>query len=169
MHIDKNPSIVMLIPGMLRLFPECKLLIAMRDPRDVVVSCFMRYLPLNTVSVHFLTLEDAARRNRRDMQAWFRLREMIGSPWLEIRYEDTVKNLQQEARRALEFLDVPWSPQVMKYREQLQQRQVNSPTYEDVAKPVYKSAVGRWKNYERHLGPALSVLEPLLRQLDYTS
>ncbi len=129
MHIDKNPSIVMLIPGVLRLFPECKLIIAIRDPRDVAVSCFMRYLPLNTVSAQFLTMKGVARRNVRDMEAWLRLREIIGSPWLEVRYEETVEDLRREARRSLDFLGVAWDEQVMSYRDNLHNRQVNSPTY----------------------------------------
>src|SRR6185369_8673889 len=60
-HLDKNPTMTLLLPGMLRLFPETKLIIALRDPRDVIVSCFMQYLPLNTNSVCFLTLERTAR------------------------------------------------------------------------------------------------------------
>lgn len=169
MHIDKNPSIILLIPGMLRLFPESRLLIAIRDPRDVAVSCFMRYLPMNTVSAQFLTLAGAIRRNRRDLDAWFRLRELISSPWLEVRYEDTVNDLEREARRALQFLGVGWDDSIMDYRQTLDQRQVNSPTYEDVAKPVYRSAIGRWRNYERHFGDALEMASPLLKELGYDS
>ena len=55
-HLDKNPTMTLLLPGMLRLFPEMKLLIALRDPRDVILSCFVQYLPLNSNSVCFLTL-----------------------------------------------------------------------------------------------------------------
>ena len=166
-HVDKNPSIIMLIPGMLRLFPECKLLIAIRDPRDVVVSCFMRYLPLNTASVQFLSVEDAAKRYVRDMEAWLKLRETIGSPWHEVRYEQTVMDLPTEARRALEFLGADWDDRVLSYREHLSGRRVNSPTYEAVAKPIYRSAMGRWQNYQRHLAPAFDLLDPLVAKLGY--
>ena len=45
--IDKNPSLTYLIPAIVRVFPEIKLLIALRDPRDVVLSCFMQaFVPL---------------------------------------------------------------------------------------------------------------------------
>ena len=56
------------------------LLIALRDPRDVVISCFMQYLPLNTNSVCFLTLERTAKRFAHDMKLWLILREKICSP-----------------------------------------------------------------------------------------
>ena len=58
-HLDKNPTLTVVLPGFLRLFPESRLLIALRDPRDVVISCFMQYLPLNANSIYFLTLERA--------------------------------------------------------------------------------------------------------------
>src|ERR1051326_3430620 len=63
-HLDKNPTLTLVLPGFLRLFPESRLLIALRDPRDVVISCFMQYLPLNPNCVCFLTLERTARRYR---------------------------------------------------------------------------------------------------------
>jgi len=169
LHLDKNPSIVMLIPGMLRLFPECKLLVAIRDPRDVVISCFMRFLPLNTVSVQFLTLESTARRYVRDIDAWLKLRAILSSPWLEVRYEDTVDDLAGEARRVLEFLGVGWEEAILSYRDRLRDRQVNSPTYESVAKPIYRSAVGRWRHYQEHLAPLLDMLEPYVESFGYAA
>ena len=102
-HLDKNPTLTLVLPGLLRLFPEARLLIALRDPRDVVISCFMQYLPLNANSVCFLTLERTAQRYANDMAAWRKFREMIASPWLEVRYEDAVADLEKEARRALGF------------------------------------------------------------------
>jgi thioredoxin-like negative regulator of GroEL len=167
-HLDKNPSLTLLIPGMLRLFPETRLLIALRDPRDVIVSCFMQYLPLNTNSVCYLTLERTAARYANDMGTWLRLRELIDSPWLEVRYENCVRQLDVEARRALDFLDLPWSAEVLEYRERLKTKAVASPTYEAVSKPLYSSAIGRWRNYEKFVEPCLNVLGPCIKALGYT-
>jgi hypothetical protein len=168
-HLDKNPPFILLLPAILRLFPEMKLLIALRDPRDVVLSCFMQYLPLNTNSVCYLTLERAAARYATDLGAWLRLREMLPAwQWLEIRYEDTVADLRREAERALDFLGLPWNCQVLNYRERLKTKAVASPTYEAVAKPLYTTSVGRWKHYSRHLEPVLSKLEPFVRAFGYS-
>ena len=166
-HLDKSPTMTLLFPGVLRLFPEAKLLIALRDPRDVVLSCFMQYLPLNTHSVCFLSLERAARRYAHDMGIWRRFREAICSPWLEIRYEDCVLHLEREARRALEFLELPWDPQVLNYRDRLKTKAVASPTYEAVSQPLYTSAIGRWKNYREHLEPCREILQPILDAFGY--
>ena len=166
-HLDKNPTMTLLLPGLLRLFPESKLLIALRDPRDVVISCFMQYLPLNTNSVCFLTLERTAKRYAHDLGVWLRLREIIAAPWLEVKYENCVINLEQEARRALAFLDLPWDSQVLRYRDRMQSKAVNSPTYEAVSKPLYTSAIGRWRNYRKYLDPCLEVLQPCIKAFGY--
>ena len=168
MHLDKNPPFTLLMPAILRLFPEMKLLIALRDPRDVVLSCFMQYLPLNTNSVWYLSLEEAAERYSIDMGAWRRLREVIPANWLEVRYEDLVADLPAQARRALGYLGLPWSPEILQYRERLKSKPVSSPTYEAVSKPIYTSSIARWKHYERHFGPALDRLTPFVAAFGYS-
>ena len=168
MHLDKNPPFTLLIPAVLRLFPEMKLLIALRDPRDVVLSCFMQYLPLNTNSVWYLTLEETAERYSIDTGAWRRLREVIPANWLEVRYEDLVADLPTQARRALAHLGLSWSPEVLNYRQRLKGKPVSSPTYEAVSKPIYTSSIGRWKHYERYFGSALDRLTPFITAFGYS-
>jgi len=166
-HLDKNPTLTVVLPGLLRLLPEARVLFALRDPRDVVVSCFMQYLPLNANSVYFLTLERTAQRYANDLGMWRNLREKIASPWLEVRYEDTVLNFEKETRRTLEFLGLSWEPSVMEYRERLKDKAVASPTYEAVSQPLYTRAIGRWKHYEKFLEPCLPYLEPTIEALGY--
>jgi tetratricopeptide (TPR) repeat protein len=166
-HLDKNPPLTPLLPAMLRLFPEMKLLIALRDPRDVVLSCFMQYLPLNTNSVWYLSLERAAERFTVDLGMWLRLRSLLPGAWLEVRYEDTVRHLEREARRALDFLGLPWDPRVLEYRSHVQNKAVASPTYEAVAQPLYTRAIGRWQHYAEYFGDGLARLEPLVKELGY--
>lgn len=167
-HLDKNPTLTLVLPGFLRLFPEARVLVALRDPRDTILSCFMQYLPLNPNSVCFLTLERAAERYAVDMGVWRKLREIIASPWLEVRYEDTVANLEKETRRALEFLELPWEREVLSYRERLANKAVGSPTYEAVSQPLYTRAIGRWKNYQKFLEPCLPTLRPFIEAFGYS-
>jgi tetratricopeptide (TPR) repeat protein len=170
MHLDKNPAYNLTIPLVLRIFPEMRLIIALRDPRDVVLSCYVRYLPLNAVSVRFLDIERTANKYALDMTAWLKLRELIDVPWCEIKYEDTVADLEAQARRALLNFEMRWDGQVLNYRQRLtSSKQITSPSYEAVAQPIYSRAIGRWKNYEKLLAPALSILEPFVREFGYDS
>src|SRR5262249_1190754 len=142
---------------------------ALRDPRDVVLSCFLLYLPLNPLSVSFLTLERAARRYALDMTAWLKLRERFPLPWLEVRYEHTVADLPHQARRVLEFLGLPWDGAVLRFDEHARQRAVLSPTYAAVTQPLHAKAIGRWRRYADYLEPILPILEPLVRAFGYES
>ena len=91
-------------------------------------------------------------------------------PWCEIRYEDTVADVEAQARKALATLGLPWNDQVLNYRQRLTgTKQVTSPTYEAVAQPIYTRAIGRWKNYEKYMEPALTTLEPFVREFGYES
>jgi sulfotransferase family protein len=134
-----------------------------------VLSCYLRYLPLNAVSVRFLDIERTADRYALHMSAWLKYRELIDSPWCEVRYEDTVADVEQHARRALDTLSLPWDNQVLDYRNRLLgTNRVTSPTYAAVAEPIYTRAIGRWKNYEVLLAPAMKTLEPFIREFGYT-
>jgi len=164
--VDKNPAMMLMIPPMRRVFPELKLVVSLRDPRDVVASCFLRYLPINPVSVCFLTLERTAERVSLDLGAWLKMREMLGD-WVEIRYEDVIADVRREAERLLSSLELPWDDEVMNYRAQARGKHIQSPTYEEVARPIFTSSIGRWQNYERQLAPSLERLMPLVRQLGY--
>ena len=167
-HIDKNPTHTLLIPAIVRLFPETSFLVALRDPRDVIVSCFFQYLPPNPTSVAYLTWESTARRYAVDMGTWLRMREVLdATSWLEVRYEDVVDDLPAAARRALDFLHLPWEETVLGYRERLATKTVHSPTYLAVAQPVDRRAVGRWKNYARWMEPALGTLDRFVKEFGY--
>lgn len=165
--LDKNPALTGLLPIVARVFPEMKIIFALRDPRDVVTSCFFQQLPLNPVSVHFLTLESTAHHYAATMQTWLKFRNSIKNPWMEVRYENVVADLESEVRKVFQFLDLPWDESVLEYRDQVQKKHVHSPTYEAVTKPVYSTSIGRWKHYADQLEPCLEILRPYIYEFGY--
>lgn len=165
--IDKNPALNVLIPAVIRIFPEAKFLFALRDPRDVCLSCFMQHLRLNPVASAYLTLEGTVKQYASVMGLWRALLPRMKSACLEVRYEEMVADLEGVARRTLEFLGVRWDETVLRFYEHARTKPVRSPTYADVTKPVYRGAVGRWRNYEKHLEPYLRGLEPFVEAFDY--
>ncbi|MDB6023411.1 MAG: Sulfotransferase [Pedosphaera sp.] len=165
--IDKNPSLTELIPGVVRVVPEAKFVMALRDPRDVCLSCFMQPLPLNQVSATFMNLAGTVGEYTSVMGLWRSLAPRLPNPHLEVRYEDLVEDLEGVSRRALEFLGVQWDECVLRFNEHARKKLVRSPTYADVAKPVTKGAVGRWRNYQKHLEPSLEALSPFIKAFGY--
>ncbi|MGA9778333.1 MAG: tetratricopeptide repeat-containing sulfotransferase family protein [Limisphaerales bacterium] len=166
--IDKNPSLTYFIPALVRVFPEIKLLIALRDPRDVVMSCFMQaFVPIGQVTVAYLTLEGTVDEYAALVGIWQTLAPLLQGHYLQVRYEDMVEDLESVSRKTLDFLGVPWDAGVLKFDEHARHKQVRSPTYADVAKPVFKTAVGRWRNYQKYLEPYLHRLEPFVKAFGY--
>ncbi|MGA2245542.1 MAG: sulfotransferase [Verrucomicrobiota bacterium] len=158
--LDKNPSPTAWLPAWLRLFPELKVIIALRDPRDVAVSCYFQNLQINATNANFLSLERTARHYADLMDVWLRMRELGGFDWVETRYEDIVINLAGEGRRVTEFLGLEWYPQQEAFHAASQKKFIFSPNYTDAARPLYQRAVGRWKNYAEALAPILPQLAP---------
>jgi tetratricopeptide (TPR) repeat protein len=167
MLLDKNPGMMILLPVINWAFPEMKMLIALRDPRDVVLSCFMQKVPLTPISSNWLSLADAASYYAVTMQTWLAVRGLTTSPWLEFRYEDVVADLEREARKILAFLELPWDDRVLKFYEHAREKLVRSPTYKDVTQPVYHKSVGRWQHYAKHFAPVLETLAPYVKEFGY--
>jgi tetratricopeptide (TPR) repeat protein len=165
--LDKNPSPTARLPVWLRVFPELRVLIALRDPRDVVLSCYFQNIPLNAANVNFLTLPRLAKHYADLMDIWLIVREWDGFKWLETRYEDTVADLEKEGRRVTAFLDLTWHDEQARFYEKSRRKQLYSPTYQDVTRPVYSRSVARWRAYEKHLAEILPALEPYCRKFGY--
>lgn len=167
MLLDKNPGMMIFMPFVNWAFPEMEMLVAIRDPRDVVLSCFMQKVPLTPISSNWLSFSDTAEYYARVMKTWLKVRELTPSPWIEFRYEDVVADLEMNARRILEFLGLPWDDKVLKFYEHAREKIVRSPTYKDVTKPVYHKSVGRWKNYARHFEPIMEKLDLYIKEFGY--
>ena len=165
----------LLIPAFIRVFPEIKLLVALRDPRDACLSCFMQpFWTLNQTTSDYsmdisayVTIQGTIEEYASLMDVWRTIAPLIKNPCLEVRYEDMVNDLESVARRTLDFLEVPWNASVLEFDEHARQKVVRSPTYADVTKPVFKTAVGRWRNYQKYLEPHLARLEPFVKAFGY--
>ncbi|MGH7972920.1 MAG: sulfotransferase family protein, partial [Limisphaerales bacterium] len=167
--LDKNPSPTAMLHFWLRVFPELRVIIALRDPRDVVLSCYFLNIMLNVTNVNFLKLERAAKHYADLMDVWLRLREFGGFNWVEVRYEDVVTSLEKEGRRVTEFLGLIWDPAQARYYETARQKFLFAPTYHDVTQPVYTHAVGRWQRYAEALEPVQERLAPYCRAFGYSA
>jgi hypothetical protein len=165
--VDKNPALNLMIPMVVRIFPETKFLIALRDPRDVIVSCFMQALPLTPISSSYLSLEGTVNQYANVMGFWLEMLPRMGNQWMYVRYEEMVEDLPAVARAVFDYLGVGFEENVLKFYEHASKKRVNSPSHADVRKPLYQTAVGRWRNYQKYLAPYLPGLERFLKPFNY--
>jgi hypothetical protein len=165
--LEKNPSPTAMLPTLLRVFPELRVIIALRDPRDVVLSCYFQNIPLNQVNANFLSFERLVKHYADLMDVWLAVREWEGFAWIETRYEDTVANLEKEGKRVTQFLGLEWHENQVRFFEEGRRKRLYSPTYHDVSQPIYSRSVSRWRNYEKYLSPVLPTLEAYCRKFGY--
>jgi tetratricopeptide (TPR) repeat protein len=165
--VDKLPLNLVHAAAISRAFPDARLVVSLRDPRDVCLSCFAQDFVPNEAMAQFFDLERTAALYAAVMSLWLELRERLEIPWLEVRYEDLVADLPTSARRLIDFLGLPWHEGVLRYHEEAAKRTVLTPSHQDVCQPIFTRARGRWRRYEQHLTPILPVLAPYLAAFDY--
>jgi tetratricopeptide (TPR) repeat protein len=165
--LEKNPSPTVMLPLLLRIFPDLRIVMALRDPRDVVLSCYFQNLDLNQTNSNFLSFKNIIHHYRGIMDVWLAVRQWNGVAWLETKYEDIVINLEKEGKKVTNFMGLQWHERQAKYFELSKQTLLRSPTYHDVGKPIYSKSMGRWRNYEKYLAPVLSELQPYCEVFGY--
>ena len=165
--VDKYPMNLIDAGLIDAVFPDARLLVVVRDPRDVCLSCLMQPFQLNSTNVNFLTLDATARLYEAVMDLWTSIREHLRIPVVEVRYEELVSQREPAARRMLERLGLEWDDAVLRFHEAARDRVIQTPSYAAVASPMTTRAVGRWQRYARHLEPAMPRLQRFVEAFGY--
>lgn len=151
-----------------RLFPEARILFALRHPCDVVLSNFMQQYAENEAFIHFDTLADSAAMYDRVFSLWRDIESTLSPDLLYTRYEDLVREPQLELQRVCTFLGVTPTAGMLDLKERLNTRdRIRTNSYQQVAEPVYQRSVNRWKNYSEQLQPVLPLLQPYIEGFGY--
>ncbi|MGH8161873.1 MAG: tetratricopeptide repeat-containing sulfotransferase family protein [Gammaproteobacteria bacterium] len=142
-------------------FPRAAIVHVRRDPRD---TCFSCYATMFNESYEFSYALDALGHH-------YRLYECLMAHWrrvlgaariIEVEYERLVADPETECRRLLAALDLAWDPACLAFHKT--RRKVATASLGQVRRPIYSSSIGRWRHFERHLGPlveALAMPDPL--------
>ena len=165
--VDKLPLNLIYAGVINAVFPDARLLVALRDPRDVVLSCFSQSFRMNAAMVNFLHWERTAAFYEKVMGLWLHQRDVLTLPRVEVRYEDTVRDLRGQAERVLDVLDVKWDDAVLSFHEHAAERSITTPSFQAVTEPVHERAVGRWRNYAKHYPGIMPTLQPFVEAFGY--
>jgi tetratricopeptide (TPR) repeat protein len=144
---DKSPLNFLHLAFAALLFPNARVIHCTRDIRDTALSVWMEnFNPDQQWASDFDDLAFFAGQYRRLMAHW---REVLPLPILEVAYEDTVADVEGQARRLLDFLGVPWDDRCLDFHAS--GRAVQTPSRWQVRQPIYTRSVGRWRRYAEHL------------------
>ena len=167
--IDKNPLNVLRLPVIRRLFPNSKVIFAVRHPCDVILSCFMQHFRAPDFALLCRDIPTLAAAYRRTFDFWHSQQALLHADVLELRYELFVDDFEPNARRVFDFLELPWDPVVLSPAKRAHEKRfISTPSYAQVVQPIHARAVGRWRNYQAHFTSSLPILMPYLERWDYS-
>lgn len=151
---DKLPANHMYLGLISILFPQARIIHCRRDPLDNCVSCFMtNFASANDFSFDLRWLGHYYRQYERLMAHW---KSVLEVPMLEVQYEQVVEDLPGQARRLIEFVGLPWDDACLNFQDN--KRHIHTASNKQVRRPLYKTSVGRWQHYQKHLAPLMAAL-----------
>lgn len=166
--LDKLPLRLLRVPLLHRMFPDAPILFAERHPCDVVLSNVMQQYRPNEAFVHFDSIADAARMYDQVMRTWRAIVEALPLRLHRVRYERLVEDPEAEIAAACAALGVGFAPAMLEHERRLQGRgRIATNSYQQVAEPLYRRSVERWRAYRPWFEPVLPLLRPHLAWLGY--
>ena len=167
--IDKNPLTMNQLPIALRIFPDARIILALRHPCDVVLSCVVTNFRLNAGMSSFLRLDTAAELYDLSFRYFEQAQQLFELPQHSVVYENVLADREGQLRSLIEFLGVEWRDEVLDHESTARSRgRIKTASYAQVGQPIYTRSAGRWENYRKHLEPVLPVLEPWVRKFGYS-
>ncbi len=154
--IDKMLGNFDMIGLILQAIPEARIIHCQRNRIDTCISCYSMLFnsPVN-YSYDQKELAEFYSAYEEQMRYWHA--HVPPSTLIKSRYEEMVADTEVQARRLLEFVNVPWHPGVLDFYKQ--KRTVSTASMAQVRKPIYSSSVERWRPYEPYIQPMLNAFE----------
>lgn len=145
---DKMPGNFMHLGMIEMLFPDARVIHCQRDPVDTCLSCYFQdFSRSHPYSYDLANLATFYKGYESVMDNW---RRVLKLPILEIRYEDLVADQESVSRRMVEFCGLDWDDNCLNFHKTI--RFISTASYDQVRRPIYNKSVGRWKNYQKHIG-----------------
>ena len=153
--IDKMP-LNFLYAGLIHLaLPKAKIINLHRDPMD---TCYAIYKQLFVDAYPFsYDLEELAKyyvAYHRLMEHW---NSVLPGVIHTVRYEELVDDIETKTRQILDACELDWQPQCLKFYENKEASTTASTA--QIRRPVYKSSVGKWRDYSGQLQPVAEILQ----------
>ena len=153
--VDKLPGNFLHLGLIALLFPNARIVHCRRDPLDTCLSIYCILFPGSVPFGYDLqNIGIVYREYRRLMRHW---QAVIPGRLLTVDYEDLVRDQEAVSRRIIEFIGLPWDDACMDFTQS--RNRVRTVSAFQVRQGIYSSAIGRWRHYERHLGPLRQVLD----------
>jgi tetratricopeptide (TPR) repeat protein len=152
--VDKMPANVLFLGLIHAALPEARIIHMRRNPIDTCLSIYFQHFETPHPYAH--DLQDLAHYYREYLRLMKHWRSTLPpEAILEVPYEGMVADHEAWGRTMLEFIGLPWHPQCLDFH--LTSRTVMTASKWQVRQRISKSSVGRWRNYQKFVGPLLNL------------
>lgn len=154
---DKLPHNFLYLGFIARALPNARLICVRRNPMDTCLSNFRQlFAPESPYFDYSYDLLDTGR--------YYLMFDRLMAHWnavfpgriLQVQYESVVEDLDGNARRLVDFCGLPWEEGCLRFEQNA--APVTTASAAQVRAPIYRSALDRWKQYEKQLEPLRQLL-----------
>lgn len=156
--VDKTPGNFMFIGFILALLPKARIIHCVRNPLDTCLSIYQQYFTSGMGYAYDLKdIGEYYVQYRRFMDHW---QSLYPDKICQVVYEDVVADSEQSLRRMIDYCALPWDERCLQAPGE--EVKIRTASVWQARQPVYDSSVQRWRHYQKHLGPLVEALQPVL-------
>ncbi|WP_376693735.1 tetratricopeptide repeat-containing sulfotransferase family protein [Wenzhouxiangella sp. EGI_FJ10409] len=150
--IDKAPLNFFQAGLISLLLNHSRIIVCERDPRDVCLSIYSEnFAPDQAFATDLDDLVFFHHQYRRLISHW---QQTLPNRVRCVRYEDLVDAPAETLEPLLEWIGMPWDDACLDFHDR--GGEVATPSRWQVRQPIYRSSMGRWRNFEPHIDPLLN-------------
>jgi hypothetical protein len=157
------------LPLIAALFPSAKVLFAVRDPRDVVLSCLRARFRINAFIIELLRPGDAAEFYAASMTLAELYRKRLPLTIYDVRHEGLVSDFDTVCRNVCAFIGIEWNPSMRDFAARQHVRAVATPSARQLTRGLSRTGIARWRRYADQLAPLLPILDPWVERFGYVA
>jgi tetratricopeptide (TPR) repeat protein len=155
--VDKMPVNFLWLGLIHAALPNARIIHLQRNPLDTCLSIYFQHF--ESAYSYANDLEDLAHAYSEYLRVMDHWRASLpAGTMLEVPYEALVADQHGWTRRMLEFIGLPWDARCIEFHQT--SRTVITTSRWQVRQKISATSVGRWRHYERFLGPLLGLLQP---------
>ncbi len=147
--IDKYPLNLIELGFIKTLFPNSKIILAIRHPLDCIISGVLTAFKINDGMVNFENIQTTSFFYNECFELLFKYFHYYDINYHEVRYENVITTFEDEIKKLLNFLNLKFEESIYNFNTTAMQRdKINTPSYDQVVQPIYSSSINRYKNFD---------------------
>ena len=147
--IDKYPLNLIELGFIKTIFPESKIILAIRHPLDCIISCILTSFKMNDGMVNFENIHTTSHFYNECFDLLFKYFYFYDIDYHVVKYENVIRDFKAEIRKLTKFLNLNFEENINNFHITAKNREkINTPSYDQVVQPIYSSSVNRYKNFD---------------------